>query len=652
MNTLLYLPLLVLLLLSCTLVAQGQAVDLSFLQGSSFTEFNEEQPIGSVIIDLEATYVHSGIIRDETTGSYQITSGNSESYFTLNTANGQLSNAVLLDRETLNSTQFALTITFTSSLDPSLTGSVDVQLNLLDINDNSPHFTHALYEIAIPEGTPIGASFYQVNASDPDAVQRQLIIDEDAEDFGGFIYLISNGRVIYSIINGNEDNRFALHSDNGSLVIHAQLDVDIRDFYNLTILAVDGGGLNDTTTLLITVLDSNDNAPVILTPGSFNVTFIEDISPGLILIDSINATDDDYGLNALIDFSILNGDITNSFSINSTTGQLTMIAPLDRESGNPIVLIIAATDNGIPPLYDTITVTITLLDVNDNGPNFTLSMYQFNIEEGSLIGSLIGTVIAIDGDNQENGTVIYTLITNTSVFVLSNETGQLYTNDTLDRENISSYFLTVQAHDTPLNSSLSFTSTASIVVTVTDRNDNPPIWDYPSVSVGILDTQPIGYHLITLHATDRDTGTNGDINYEFLGTHDEDFIIDASTGNVSVNRDLDFNTKPFYSYTVRAYDGGIPTMDSLLTHFNITVHTPNIRTPRFPIKEHNLTLLETEPVGTIVLNVTARDGDPGLIGDLSYRIADDYKFTDSGSFEVELKTGSVFINSTLDYDYR
>ena len=568
-----------------------------------------------------------------------------------------MSNAILIDREAdITRTRFDINVIFISSLAPDLNATQAITLILIDINDNAPDFNESTYEEVISENLSPGSQFFRAFASDPDQVESIQEINEEDESFGDIVYTISNGRVIYSIISGNELGHFSINSDTGWISVSANLDVDSVDFYNLTLLATDGGGLNNTAILLITILDSNDNPPIITYPLSFNITLSEDTPPGLVLIEYINATDDDYGLNADIYYSISSGDVTNSFTVNSTTGSLMLSSELDREAGNPLVLIISAIDRGLPPLSDTITVIVHLLDINDNPPIFSSSHYQLSISESAPIGQLVGNIAAVDPDSGENGTIYYNIISNTSSFILDNTTGALTTAVPLDRESIPLYSLTVEAHDSPTNDSYTLYSTVSVLISVSDVNDNAPVWPYnTNISVGILDSEPTGYTLLTVQATDADEGSNGFVQYEFYESDNDDFAIDSVSGNISVNSDIDLSRRGFYVYSIRAYDDGVPSFESIFRYLLITIHEPNPSDPEFTILDQNITLVETTPVDTNVLNVTATDRDTGLIGELRYRIPDggsEWEFGPSGSFDVEPETGRIFINRTLDYDYK
>lgn len=657
--TMLSAPWLCLLLASLTslhpALSQAQDIVFSFALGSEVVEIPEEQIIGTTILDLDIVYSDGSPFEKFEDAGYYSLSGKNASMFSVESDTGIVSNAQVLDFESQEGAlELDIIISFTLSSN-GFTESMDVRIVVADINDNSPTFTQSQYEVTIPESTPPGQVFFKVTATDADQVVKVQSIDEEAEDFAGIVYENSNGQVIYSLTEGNELNHFSIHLDTGQIALMPgkSLDVDTVDFYNLTVLAQDGGDLTGMAIVLITVLDSNDNAPEIVYPLSVVRTLPEDIAPGFVLVEWMNATDADTGLNAQIDFLIISGDVTNSFTINSTSGHIDLTSSLDREAGNPIVLLVAARDNGIPSLQDIITATVTLVDVNDNAPGFTEEVYQFSIGESASIGSVVNSVEAIDPDEGPNGTVTYAIINSTldGSFSINTATGMIKSSILLDRETVPFYTLYIEAVDNPLNASFQLTSTAVVNISVADSNDHSPVFESTAYMSGVLANESVGYVVTQLHASDEDIGSNGEITYAFIDPESTDFIINPSTGVVTISAILNFALKSSYSYNVRALDNGLPQRGAVAT-LMIQVHTPNIKAPKFMIKHYEETVYEDIPVGTNVLNVTAKDNDPGLIGEVHYRIAPEWEFDAAGSFDVDPDTGAVSVNSTLDYDYR
>ena len=619
----------------------------------------EEEPAGTEVVVVGANYRDSfGIV--QTDGTFSIPLDGDAQYFTIETSpagiglsRGTVRTAAVLDRDTPGAqTSFVFLATYAVP-DNSVSESVTVRVTLDDINDNAPNFTQRVFEAPVVEETPGGTPFFNVTAIDPDLLLITQTIDEDAEDFGALEYTVDNGRIIYSIVSGNELGHFSINEDNGTLSLSpgTQLDIDVVELYNLTVMTVDGGGLTDTATVFVHVLDSNDNKPQILSPLAVELTLVEDTAVGYLLLEMINATDEDRGLNAAIQYLIVDGDVTNSFSIEEGTGKIVISSPLDREAGAVVNLTVAARDQGIPPLQDTIYIVIHLLDVNDFIPTFPQSSYEATVNENSVPGTSVIQIVAVDYDEGLNGTVTYTILEGgEGKFTIYPQTGEIFSNGSLDHELVPSYHLLIEAIDNPANSSYQLSSLVNVTVLIGDVNDNAPVFDQDSYEIEILDTVRRNNEIIQVLATDLDVGTNGEISYEIVNADPSDvFAIRADTGIVYVNKLFMFEDQPMYTYAIKALDNGVfrLTADVELT---IVVHNLNENPPVFEQLEYNATINETVPVGTVVLNVSAHDPDVGEIGEVRYRIVSE--FDAAGSFEVNETTGEVYVNSTLDYDFR
>lgn len=482
---------------------------------------------------------------------------------------------------------------------------------LSDINDNEPQFSEEVYSVSLLEAAAPGTTVLQLTATDIDEIRTaEQQVDEEAEDFADVVYLVDNGRVFYSILAGNEEGLFEIDLEGGTIFVSpgATFDVDEQDGYNLTVVAMDAPGLNTTAEVIVNILDSNDNSPMILAPGGLNLTLSEDTSPGLVILDSINATDDDHSLNAEIEFLILSGDETNSFTIDPMTGRVSLTAPLDREggSGGVVTLVIAARDQGIPPLQDTINIVIVIVDVNDFAPQFQEEVYEASVREGVRSGFGVTQVIAEDGDEGPGGVVSYYIIEGgDGYFYIDSVTGKIFTNTTFDREERAEYQLVVEAVDNPLNDSFQLSSSVNVTIAIEDTNDNEPLFNTSQYEIHILDNRTRGYDVITVVATDSDEGVNAEITYGFvdpLPSNHQRFRIGETSGLVEVHQRPRFDIQPLYNYTVRALNGGSFSLHSdvlLLIYIHDVDETP----PTFEQDAYNVTLLETVRIGTVVLQV-------------------------------------------------
>lgn len=338
------------------------AAQIQFSPASYFNEMLEEQPEGTEVVRVGAAYLDTfGRVR--TDGLFSLSSEGDAQFFTIETTAGSqgiIRTGLVFDRDPVGAqTEFVFAVTYTTP--DGLISSVPVNVFLADINDNAPRFSADVFSVNLLEDTPGGSSVFTVTASDPDVSLREQVIVNIADNLQDIVemYTITNGRILYSITSGNEHEHFEINGDSGvlSLVQGVVLDIDLLDLYNLSVMATDGGGLTDRATVVVNVLDSNDNPPVISSPLGVNLTLSEDTSVGYVVLDSINATDLDRGVNAEIRFLILSGDLTQSFFINETSGRLTVSGPLDREREAVINLTVSARDEGLPHfLQDTIQV--------------------------------------------------------------------------------------------------------------------------------------------------------------------------------------------------------------------------------------------------------------------------------------------------------
>ena len=391
----------------------------------------------------------------------------------------------------------------------------------MDVNDNAPQFSQPTYSTALLEQSAPGAAVLQVTAEDIDEVDTVQPISEDGESFEDVQYLIDHGRVNYTITGGNEQQVFEIDAEGGTIFLSlgVSLSVDEQELYNITVTATDGPGLNSSVVVLVEILDSNDHPPQILAPRGLNLSLSEDTPLGLVILDSINATDEDRGLNSEIEFVIISGDDTNRFSIDADTGQVTLSALLDREGGTGEIvnLTIAARDRGIPPLQDTINIVIFIDNVNDFSPSFTQGHFTGSVREGVRSGFTVLQVVATDGDEGPSGTITYSILEGADgKFTIDPQTGEIFTNGTLDREERDVYQLTVRAVDNPLNLSLQLSSVVNVTIAIDDGNDNIPVFNQSSYEIHILDSLTRGTNVILISATDSDEGVNAEITYQFI----------------------------------------------------------------------------------------------------------------------------------------
>lgn len=235
------------------------------------------------------------------------------------------------------------------------------------------------------------------------------------------------------------------------------------------------------------------------------------------------------------------------------------------------------------------------------------------------------TLRVISGDEEE-------------VFV-TDSTGTLCLNKPLDRERQSYYNLTVAANDCAQPASLQFTSTVRVIVITEDVNDNAPVF-VSAESVSIPEDTAVHSVVITAHAEDEDTGSNGRVLY-YLNTSGGIFRIDNRSGKIYLEELLDREEVDTLTVTIIATDEGLPM---LATTMNLTVHVEDVNDhdPEFLQSSYSLTVREDIPRGTSLLQVQAHDQDIGSNGQVRYMLAQ------IGPFVVDIVRGVLTVMDELD----
>ncbi|XP_023848132.1 protocadherin alpha-8-like [Salvelinus sp. IW2-2015] len=264
-----------------------------------------------------------------------------------------------LDRESAKNHRLLLTAIDGGK--PARSGTIEIIVEVLDVNDNSPVFTKDVYSVMLGENSPVGATVIQVKATD---------LDEDA-----------NGEIIYSFGNGVDDKilrLFGLDPNTGELTVKGLIDYEVNNIYDIDIQASDKGPVPLATdkSVIVKIIDVNDNAPEIEVT-SFSKAIPEDSRPGT-TVALISVNDLDSGLNGKVLCSVMdNLPFKLLSSLQDNMYSVVTKSPLDREKVSQYDLTIVAKDAGQPPLSSVKTFSVVVSDVNDNSPEFSLSPYTF-----------------------------------------------------------------------------------------------------------------------------------------------------------------------------------------------------------------------------------------------------------------------------------
>ncbi|KAJ7327360.1 condensed mesenchymal cell proliferation [Desmophyllum pertusum] len=550
---------------------------------------------------------------------YSISGGDVHQVFTINST-GTIFTQSNIDHET--TPQLWLNIQAKDGGMPPLYGFANVSVRVIDLNDNSPSFESSVIDVNILEDTKVGLVFYNVTARDPD---RGLF-----------------GRIRYTLLF-NPNNTFELIQATGGLSLTRAIDFEGPRKYSIRVLAQDGGSppLNATATFRLTVVDVNDHRPIF--PNSSYSTHVGERTAAGTDILNVSASDADTGDNARITYTFQSGVDTNLFGLRSN-GWIFIKQELDREQQDVYRFSVVATDKGHPPKHSTADVVIYVDDVNDNNPKFTSPAHIFPVYENEPNRTFVGQVSASDKDAGSNAKIEYSFDSASLEFVIDQDTGIIRTNKVLNREHRASYTLMVKARDHGQNPR---TDHASITITVLDLNDNAPTFTKLSYEKAISEDIPIGSSVITIEATDPDTGTNGMVSY-FAASKTTVFSVNDQTGVITTAARLDREKNERYTLHIGARDHGDPSQSNVVF---VTIHVLDVNDnpPHFVNNSFFVNVPEKQAVGSVVTTVTAKDIDAGQNGRVRYTI-------DQGNsgkvFEINVTSGVIVLRKRLDFERR
>ncbi|XP_033489041.2 protocadherin alpha-8-like isoform X4 [Epinephelus lanceolatus] len=490
-----------------------------------------------------------------------------------------------LDRE--RQAAIKLTLTAVDGGKPPKTGTLNIHVNVLDVNDNTPSFSKTLYKARVNENATAGSLVIQLSATD---------LDEG-----------DNGRVTYSFVkrgNFNPADVFFINAETGEITVKGNLDYEAQPAYEIHVQATDHGGSPRKANgkLLVEVADVNDNAPEIVVTSLMNPVK-EDAEIGSV-VALVTVTDKDGGKNGQTHCKLI-GSVPFKLTSNyKNYYSLVVDGPLDREEFSSYSVTITAVDEGTPPLSSTSVITVQVSDVNDNAPRFLEPVINIYIKENSPVGPRIYTITAVDPDINENAKVTYSLhgdsksIPITSVVNINSETGDIVSLQSFNYEELKTFQFKVQATDSgvpPLSSNV------TVNVLILDENDNNPTILAPYSEHGSINSESIpysaeaGYFVAKIRAVDADSGYNALLSYHLSEPKGNNlFRIGTSTGEIRTKRRMSDNDLKTHPLVVLVSDNGEPSLSATVSIEVVVVEsTADIQTQfrHVPIKEDSFSAL-------------------------------------------------------------
>ncbi|XP_027697609.1 protocadherin Fat 2 isoform X3 [Vombatus ursinus] len=575
----------------------------------------EGVPINTTVAHLTASDLDTGFNGKLV---YVLAGGNEESRFDVELETGLLKVAAPLDHEATSF--YILNVTVYDLGTPQKSSWKQLAVNVGDENDNTPRFPPGGYQVEIREDTEVGTTIAQMKAE-----------DADKDD---------NGRVCYTLLSPTD--KFSLHALTGEVVVTGSLDRESQPQYVLKVEARDqakvGHQLFSITNLVVTLSDVNDNTPQCI-PELSQVKVPEDLPLGTVLT-FLEAFDPDLGPGGEVKYTLMD-DAQRTFGLDPLTGALSLERELDFEKKTWYNLSLWASDGGKPMARgSSCHVQVTVLDVNENlhPPHFASFVYQGQVEETSLPGTLVMSVTAQDADIGQDGVIQYFFRdgTDLATFSIDRDTGMIQTMMPLDREFTPHYWLTVLAVD---QGSVPLSSVTEVYIEVMDTNDNPPQMSRPVYYPSVKEDAPMNTSVLQLDAWDPDTVSKGKLTFHIIsGNNLGFFIINSLTGLLSTARQLDRENKAEHILEVAVQDNGKPGLQST-SRVVVRILDVNDNSPTFSHKRFKIRLPERQAstVPGPVYRLVASDRDEGRNGQVTYSIEEN----DEDAFTIDPETGVV-----------
>ncbi|KAJ4945512.1 hypothetical protein JOQ06_023196, partial [Pogonophryne albipinna] len=549
-----------------------------------------------------------------------------------------------LDRELVS--DYNITITATDEGSPPLSSSKTVQLSVADINDNPPVFEEHSYSAYVTENNKPGSTLCSVTARDPDWRQ--------------------NGTVIYSLLPGEVNGApvssyLSVNGDTG--VIHAVRSFDYEQFrsFKMHVMARDNGSppLSSNVTVSMFISDVNDNSPQILYPAPEGNSFMTELVPkaahGGSLVSKVIAVDADSGQNAWLSYHIVKSTDPGLFTIGLHSGEIRTQRDTSESDSMKQNLVVSVKDNGQPSLSATCSMYLLISDNLAEVPELKDISYDENNSKLTsyliiALDTLVIRVSATDADEGINGEVTYGfdhVSDENQVFSLDPKTGEVKVVTYIDYEKESSYEIQISAKD-----GLGLASYATLLIEITDINDNTPVIYIKSLTNPIPENVSPGAEVGIINVQDRDSENNRQVRCSIQ--QNVPFKLVPSIKNyysLVTTGQLDRELVSDYNITITATDEGSPPLSSSKT-VQLSVADINDNPPVFEEQSYSAYVTENNKPGSTLCSVTARDPDWRQNGTVIYSLlpGEVNGAPVSSYLSVNGDTGVIHAVRTFDYE--
>lgn len=506
-------------------------------------------------------------------------------------------------------------------------------ITIQDQNDNAPEFDEESYHFHFPELQRRGAHVGHVMATDRDKQGPNSVIS----------YSLLQPSDLFTVDPATGD----IFSKRTLKYKHTQQESSPENLYSLTVVATDNGKppMSSRVVIAVSVVDANNNAPK-FEQRSYLSPVPEGYPIRKRVVMLVAKDEADFGVNAEIEYALVSGNGSEYFTVDPVSGWVVVNKSLANLAvGTTFVVKVKAVDKGVPPQKDEVTLTLVITGENRHPPTFTAISYQLIVPENEPINSTILTASATDEDDGPNGMVRYKISAGNErkEFSVHPITGVVTILEPLDYDSVQEYRLNITATDLGFEPKQ---ATATLTVTLTDINDNPPIFNQSSYEAYLPENSPPRSFVYKVTATDIDSLKNAIIQYRILGgSGKEHFDIQQNSGVILSKISFDYEEANEYTLDiVAANPDSNPQMVGFTT---VVVHITGVNEfyPKFIQPVFHLDVSESAEVGTSVGLVQATDQDSGEDGRVYYLFVGS---SNDRGFSIGPETGIISVSRRLD----
>uniref|UniRef100_A0A6I8NIF0 Protocadherin alpha 5 n=2 Tax=Ornithorhynchus anatinus TaxID=9258 RepID=A0A6I8NIF0_ORNAN len=513
-----------------------------------------------------------------------------------------------------------------------------MRVRVLDVNDHSPRFPAGEVQLHIAEFVAPGARFALPDAQDADEGSNGL------RDYA----LSPSDHFLLEMGTRGDGSQYP------ELVLDRALDRERQAAHRLRLTARDGGQppRSGEVRVTVTVVDTNDNAPVFERP--VYRAGVPETAPIGTLLTQVRASDPDEGSNGEIRYAFGPGtdaDLRRRFHVHPRNGEVRVAAPLGAPDPG-LEIFIEARDGGALGLAGTTKLLVEVTDVNDHVPEVRVLSLSSPVPEDAGPGTVVALLSVRDDDPGPNGRVTCSLLDGGDggyPFQLRPSFDNyftLLTTGPLDRERVSEYHIPVMASD---GGSPPLSSSGTVTILVADVNDNAPSFSRPQQELLVAENNSPGASLGRVLAQDPDLGDNGRVSYvlrelDSKGPPASSLVeVESASGAITAKAPFDFESLREFRFQVEARDGGVPSRSANVT-VKVSVLDRNDNAPVIlhPPARNGSIPVEVVPrsagAGHLVAKVVAEDLDSGPNAWLSYHLL---QASVRDLFEVAPRTGEL-----------